>query len=332
MTLSSPVLNLIFWTSHLFLSMPIQWKLSPLPNPACTENSGLAKKEVASLAPLVTTALKVLWISNSLALLVLSTICKDNGIALFAHQETSAPSSLPRQPFALSANLTLTSVWTDACPAPSVTDAVLKVLWSLSPALPVNGKMNSVRQNASNVLKVTSVLTVPSSHLHAPMVNTTLPLALSLTKIASAAPPVATASKVPTSLGNAPQALSKSLLVRLNALTAPLALNAGCPVWFQLCLAQLAHSRWMVNAWSPLLAANPPLEASSPSSAKPVSSLTLVQLNARSAPLEPSAKWALPNQFCALPVSSKTKLALLPSPTAGSAMLVHSAPKVPQWN
>lgn len=229
-------------------------------------------------------------------------------------------------------NLTLTSVWTDACPAQSVTDAVLKVLWTQSPALLVNGKMNLVQQNALTVLRVTSVLTVPFSQLHALMVNSTPSRMLSLTKTVSAAPLVATASRVPTSLGNAPQALTKSLLARLNALTAPLALNAGNPVWFQQFLAQLAPSRLTVNAWSPLLVATPLQEALNPSSARLVSSLTQVLPIVKSAPLVPSAKWALPSQFCAPQDSLMTKLVLLASSSASSAMLVLSAPKVPPLN
>merc|ERR1739838_332838 len=108
---------------------------------------------------------------------------------------------------------------------------------------------------------------------------------LSLTKTVSAAPLVATASRVPTSLGNAPQALTKSLLVRLNALTALLAPNAGNPVWFPQFLAQLAPSRLTVNAWSPLLVATPLQEALNPSSARLVSSLTQVLPIVKSAPL-----------------------------------------------
>ena len=155
---------------------------------------------------------------------------------------------------------------------------------------------------------------------------------LSLTKTVSAAPLVATASRVPTNLGNAPQALTKSLLARLNALTAPLALNAGSPVWFPLCLAQLAPSRLTVNAWSPLLVATPQQEALNLSSARLVSSHTQVLLNVKSAPLVPSAKWALPNQFFAPVDSLMTKLVQLASTSASSAMLVLSAPKVPPLN
>jgi hypothetical protein len=125
---------------------------------------------------------------------------------------------------------------------------VLKVLWSQSHALLVNGKTNSVLLNAWSVSKVTSVLMVPFSPLLALMVNTTPWLAQFQMRTALAAQPVATAFKVPTSLGSAPQALTRNSLVRPSAVTALLAVNAGSPVWFLPCLAPLVPSRLMDNA------------------------------------------------------------------------------------
>jgi len=297
--------------------------------PVCTESSGLVKREVALPAQLATTAPRELGTSSSLAPLVLSTICRVNGSALFAPQATSAPSSLPRRLSAPSANSTHTSVWTDACPAQLATDAVSQVLWSQSPALPVSGRINSVQLSASTVSKVTSALMEPSSHLPALMVNSTRTLVPCLTKTASAAPLVATASRVPTSLGSAFLAPTRSLLARLNALTALPALSAGCLVWFQLSLAQLVPLRSKVNAWSPLLVPTPPPAAPNPSSAKQASSLTLVLPIARSAPLVPSARWVPPSLSCAPLASITVCKALLASSTASSVMLDSTAPRVP---
>lgn len=96
-------------------------------NHVFTANSGLVLREVALFAHQVITALKELWRKLTHALLVLTMICKDSGIALFAPQEISALKSPPSQLSAPLVNSMHITVWIDVCLAQLAIDAVWKV-------------------------------------------------------------------------------------------------------------------------------------------------------------------------------------------------------------